>query len=221
MIILGKVVEKIYTILVTESNEMITSIRERIMQRSKLVDNLHFLVKPKYKEMDMSKFTVLLEYVLPVSKEYHSDILVKSPDLYKRHLEYKLPFDTVLTREAGEIELQLSFTYVEMNADGTMTQYVRKISPTTISIIPIAAWSDLIPDDALASIDQRLLKTDAMLQELADLADTLNQSKADNLTLEDDVLQLTSEGEKIGDPVTLSTFGVPAENDGNIKVVEF
>lgn len=200
---------------------MITSVRERIMQRSKLVDNLHFLVKPKYKEMDMSKFTVLLEYVLPVSKEYHSDILVKSPDLYKRHLEYKLPFDTVLTREAGEIELQLSFTYVEMNADGTMTQYVRKISPTTISIIPIAAWSDLIPDDALASIDQRLLKTDAMLQELADLADTLNRSKADNLTLEDDVLQLTSEGEKIGDPVTLSTFGVPAENDGNIKVVEF
>lgn len=221
MIILGKVVEKIYTILVTESNEMITSIRERIMQRSKLVDNLHFLIKPKYKEMDMSKFTVLLEYVLPVSKEYHSDILVKSPDLYKRHLEYKLPFDTVLTREAGEIELQLSFTYVEMNADGTMTQYVRKISPTTISIIPIAAWSDLIPDDALSSIDQRLIKTDAMLKELADLADTLNQSKADNLTLEDDVLQLTSEGEKIGDPVTLSTFGVPAENDGNIKVVEF
>lgn len=213
--------EKIYTILVTESNEMITSVRERIMQRSKLVDNLHFLVKPKYKEMDMSKFTVLLEYVLPVSKEYHSDILVKSPDLYKRHLEYKLPFDTVLTREAGEIELQLSFTYVEMNADGTMTQYVRKISPTTISIIPIAAWSDLIPDDALSSIDQRLIKTDAMLKELADLADTLNQSKADNLTLEDDVLQLTSEGEKIGDPVTLSTFGVPAENDGNIKVVEF
>ena len=213
--------EKIYTILVTESNEMITSIRERIMQRSKLVDNLHFLIKPKYKEMDMSKFTVLLEYVLPVSKEYHSDILVKSPDLYKRHLEYKLPFDTVLTREAGEIELQLSFTYVEMNADGTMTQYVRKISPTTISIIPIAAWSDLIPDDALSSIDQRLIKTDAMLKELADLADTLNQSKADNLTLEDDVLQLTSEGEKIGDPVTLSTFGVPAENDGNIKVVEF
>ena len=200
---------------------MITSVRERIMQRSKLVDNLHFLVKPKYKEMDMSKFTVLLEYVLPVSKEYHSDILVKSPDLYKRHLEYKLPFDTVLTREAGEIELQLSFTYVEMNADGTMTQYVRKISPTTISIIPIAAWSDLIPDDALSSIDQRLIKTDAMLKELADLADTLNQSKADNLTLEDDVLQLTSEGEKIGDPVTLSTFRVPAENDGNIKVVEF
>lgn len=200
---------------------MITSVRERIMQRSKLVDNLHFLVKPKYKEMDMSKFTVLMEYVLPVSKEYHSDILVKSADLYKRHLEYKLPFDTVLTREAGKIELQLSFTYVEMNADGTMTQYVRKISPTTISIIPIAAWSDLIPDDALSSIDQRLIKTDAMLKELADLADTLNQSKADNLTLEDDVLQLTSEGEKIGDPVTLSTFGVPAENDGNIKVVEF
>ena len=33
-----------YTILVTESNELVTSVKERIMQRSKLVDSLHFLM---------------------------------------------------------------------------------------------------------------------------------------------------------------------------------
>ena len=63
-----------YTILVNQDNTMTTSVRERIMQRSKLVDSLHFLVEPIYKELDMSDFTVVMEYILPVSKEYKSEI---------------------------------------------------------------------------------------------------------------------------------------------------
>jgi len=43
-----------YTILLNNDNKLVTSVRERIMQRSKLVDNLHFLVDPAYKELDMS-----------------------------------------------------------------------------------------------------------------------------------------------------------------------
>ena len=59
-----------YTILVNDDNTLTTSVRERIMQRSKLVDSLHFLVSPTYKELDMTDFTVTLEYVLPISKKY-------------------------------------------------------------------------------------------------------------------------------------------------------
>ena len=76
-----------YTILVNETNELVTSVRERIMQRSKLVDSLHFLVDPAYKGIDMSDFTVMLEYILPVSKEYKSEILSKSDNLYKEKLD--------------------------------------------------------------------------------------------------------------------------------------
>ena len=97
-----------YTILLDATNELKTSVRERVIQRSKLVDNLHFLVDPTYKGIDMSDFTVMLEYILPVSKEYHTEILVKSDELYKEKLEYKLPFDTSLTKEAGDIEIQLT-----------------------------------------------------------------------------------------------------------------
>ena len=96
-----------YTILVGESNELVTSVKERIMQRSKLVDNLHFLVDPIYKGIDMTDFTVMMEYILPVSREYKSEVLVKSDELYKEKLEYKLPFDTCLTKEAGDIEVSL------------------------------------------------------------------------------------------------------------------
>lgn len=41
-----------YTLLLNNNNELITTVKERIMQRSKLVDNLHFLVEPNYKDID-------------------------------------------------------------------------------------------------------------------------------------------------------------------------
>lgn len=46
-----------YTILLGDDNQLTVSVEERIMQQSKLVDNLHFLVEPVYKEQDMSGFT--------------------------------------------------------------------------------------------------------------------------------------------------------------------
>ena len=143
-----------YTILVNDDNTLTTSVRERIMQRSKLVDSLHFLVSPTYKELDMTDFTVTMEYILPVSKEYVSEVLVKSEELYKEMLEYKLPFDTDLTKEAGEIEVKLTFSKVDLDADGNDIQYVRKISATSITIIPVESWCDIIPDKALDAIDQ-------------------------------------------------------------------
>ena len=112
----------VYTILVNDDNTLTTSIRERIMQRSKLVDSLHFLVSPTYKGLDMTDFTVTMEYILPVSKEYVSEVLVKSEELYKEMLEYKLPFDTDLTKEAGEIEVKLTFSKVDLDEDGNNIQ---------------------------------------------------------------------------------------------------
>lgn len=138
-----------YTILVNETNELVTSVRERIMQKSKLVDSLHFLVDPIYKGVDMSDFTVMLEYALPASREYKTEILVKSDELYKSKLEFKLPFDTKLNKESGDIEIQLTFTKVGLNADGSNTQMIRKTSPTTITILPTSAWNDLIADSVL------------------------------------------------------------------------
>ena len=70
----------LYTILINDDNTLTTSVRERIMQRSKLVDSLHFLCPPTYKELDMTDFTVTLEYILPVSREYKTEELVKSEE---------------------------------------------------------------------------------------------------------------------------------------------
>lgn len=228
-----------YTILLNDTNELITSVRERIMQRSKLVDNLHFLVDPMYKGVDMADFTVMMEYILPISREYKTEILVKSDALYKEKLEYKLPFDTCLTKEAGKIEVQLTFVKVDLDPDGKPIQKVRKTSPTTVTIVPVAAWSNVIADDALSALDQRLIQVDAMLNAVNDMNMYLGENMVDNLVYDDkeDTLQLSAKGTGIGDKVAVRDMlgdGVPVidlggngdiipddDNDDEDNVVEF
>ena len=213
-----------YTILVNQDNTMTTSVRERIMQRSKLVDSLHFLCPQIYKELDMTDFTVTLEYILPVSREYKTEELIKSDELYKDMLEYKVPFDTDLTKEAGEIEVKLTFSKVDLDEEGNNIQYVRKISSTTIAIVPIEAWCDIIPDKALDAIDQRIIKTDAQIKALMEASEVTRLEKADNIVLDGETkeLYLTADGEQIGDKVKLSDLGdeiIQSSNEGLVTMI--
>ena len=218
-----------YTLLLTENNELVTTIKERIMQRSKLVDNLHFLVDPMYKGISMSDFTVMLEYILPVSREYKTEILVKSEELYKQMIEYKLPFDTNLTKEAGRIEVQLTFVKVGLDESGNSTQQVRKTSKAVIDIVPIAAWSNIIPDSALTTLDQRLIMVEAMFNAANEMTQELYEIKADNMVYDETTqcLQLTANGQPIGDKIVLNVSSandsicvkyIEVDEDGNLIV---
>ena len=150
-----------------------------------------------------------MEYILPVSKKYKTETLVKSDELYKDMLEYKLSFDTLLTVEPGEIEIQLTFSKVDLDEEGNDVQYIRKTSPTTITIVPISAWSDIIPDESLNELDQKIIKTDALIKELRDIQEQINVNKADNIVLDDTSkeLYLTSQGEQVGNKVQLLDLG--------------
>lgn len=204
-----------YTILVNSDNTLYGSHKERIMQRSKLVDNLVFIVDPIYKDIDMTDATVMLEYVLPVSREYKTVVLTLSDERYNDcFLQYKLPFDTDLTSQAGSVELQLTFVYTEMNENGIGIQRVRKTSSTIIEVIPITAWSDIVPDSALGALDQRLIKMDAQMRAMNDYLDVIDNNKVDNLVYDDknETLQLSAKGVGVGDKVSVRDMlddGVP------------
>lgn len=205
-----------YVILINDDNTMYGSHKERIMQRSKCVDELVFIVDPIYRnKYDMTDASVLMEYVLPVSREYKTEYLTLSNERYKDcFLQYKLPIDTNLTKEAGTIELQLTFVYADMGANGNIIQRVRKISPTTIEITPISAWSDLIPDAALSSLDQRLIKLDASMRAMNDYLDVIDSNKVDNLVYDEkeETLQLSANGKGVGDKVSVRDMiddGIP------------
>lgn len=205
-----------YVILVNDDNTLYGSHKERIMQRSKLVDNLVFIADPIYRNTyDMTGASVMLEYVLPVSREYKTINLVLSEERYNDcFLQYKLPFDTDLTSQAGSLELQLTFAYVEMNENGVGIQRVRKTSSTTIEIIPITAWSDIVPDSALSALDQRLIKLDAQMRGLNDYMNVIDKNQVDNLVYDDksETLQLSSRGVGVGDKVSVRDMlddGIP------------
>lgn len=211
-----------YVILVNDDDTLYGSKKERIMARSKCVDNLVFIVNPIYRNTyDMTNATVMLEYVRPISRKYETEILKLCDERYNDFLQYKLPFDTNLTAEHGSLELQLTFVYADLDANGKNVQRVRKTSPTTIEIIPISAWSDIIPDEALSGLDQRLIMMNAQIRALDEMNQIIADTKADNIKYNTDTneLQLTSNGHAIGDKVAINAGDASLE-DG-IPVVDF
>lgn len=205
-----------YIFLLENDNEIVASHREVLMQRSKGVDAIWFLVNSRYKtcENDMSIFSVVLEYILPVSKSYHSLELVQDKEGYKEYLKYVVPLDTNLSSEAGDIQLQLSFIYVGLDADGNSVQKVRKTRPATLHITPVAAWSDIIPDAKLLAIDQRIIATQAQIKELGYYAEILSENQVDNLVYNEksDTLQLMAGNKGIGNKVSVRDMlddGIP------------
>ncbi len=201
-----------YTILVQDDHSLIATQRERIMQRSKCADTLHFLVPPNYDGMDMSTTTVCLEYLTPVGHEYKSEVLTLSEELYKDHLEYKLPFDTNFTREAGDLQMQLTFTNVSMDADGNINQYVRKTSTALINIVPISAWADIIPDSSLTALDQRMIYMSSMIQQMEDINMALADSVPDDLMVKDGKVYLSQNGQVMANTIGADVL-VPRTKD--------
>lgn len=205
-----------YVILVNDDDSLYGSHKERIMQRQKLVNDLVFIVDPIYRNThDMTNASVMLEYVLPVSRKYRTVLLSLSEERYKDcFLQYKLPFDVDLTAEAGSVELQLTFAYTELNENGVGIQRVRKTSSTTIEVVPITAWSDIVPDEALLSLDQRLIKMDATMRAMNDYLDVIDYNKVDNLVYNEteDVLHLMAGDKVVGDKVSVKNMledGIP------------
>lgn len=204
-----------YVIKVNSDNTLTAPVKQRIIQRSKLIDDMIFLVAPTYNGYDMADCTVVLEYVKPVSNEYKTETLILSDERYKEYLKYILPVDTEFTKEAGSLKIQLSFIYVDIDADGNQVQRVRKTSPALkVEVIPVEEWFNIIPDSALSAVDQRILKQDAQLKMMADLVGTMSDNMVDDLKYneEDETLQLQSDGYGVGSKVSVRDMldeGVP------------
>ncbi len=207
-----------FTILVADDNQLIVTKKERIMQKSKLVDDLCFLVRPTYKGYNMEDCTVTMLYCLPESRRAVSETLTKSDEMHGEFLQYILPFDTALTSEAGDVKVKLSFVLADLDTNGKPIQRVRKTDKVVIPIVSTDAWGSIIPDSMLDALDQRILKQDAQIKELAELGKLINDTKADNIRYNkaSKELQLSSGGKAIGDVVIIDssecgdTDGVPA-----------
>lgn len=216
-----------FTILIQNDNVALITEKQRLMHKSKCVDTLRFLVEPEYKGYDMSGFTMMMQFMTPSTHTHKSEILELSAETYKNYLQYTLPVDTDLTSEAGEIEIQLTFSSADLDEAGNAIQRVRKISPFTIEILPISVWADIIPDEALNAIDQRLIMVNAQIKAMEDMQAVISEDRVDGLSYEDEKLQLMANGRKVGNVVTIPIGetldeGMPTVDiDEAAKVIEF
>ena len=211
-----------YTILVNDDNSLTTSVKQRIMHRSTMINDLHFLVNPNYNGHDMSLFTCTLEYVLPISKKYTPEILVLSQELYKDKLEYKLPLDTKLTSEVGSISLKLTFTNLEMDETGKVIERVRKTDSITIEIIAVEQWSDYIPRANLDPIVEMLLIAQREREAIKDYAEQLHTNKLDDIVLDTETNEIygVANGQRSGTGFSLIDLGDEiAEETEVVKVI--
>jgi hypothetical protein len=158
-----------------------------------------------------------MRYMLPISKEFKTETLALSSERYEEYLKYDLPIDTNLTKEWGDIELNLTFTLLDIDENGNIVQRVRKTENHILSITQLPSWDSVIPDSALSALDQRILKQDAQIKALAELANAFDSVQVDNLVYDDknETLQLSARGVGVGNKVSVRDMlddGIPVIN---------
>lgn len=118
--------------------------------------------------------------------------------------------------------MQLTFAYTELDASGRGIQHVRKTRPARIDVTPVAAWSDIIPDSALSALDQRLIKLDAQMRGLNELATAIEATAVDDIAFDknDETIHLTANGELVGNKISVKEMleeGVPVVDIGGAE----
>lgn len=206
-----------YTIIMNEDKSLTATHKTTIYQREKLVDKIQFLFPQTYGDLNLSECSVILKY-LDQANISHAEILQRDNKLYKNHLRYILPVDTNLTRFSGNVEIRVTFSKVDMESQ---QQYVLHSGPLTITINPLKDYYAFVPDESLEFVDQLVGNLEAKLEAADKISETYDAEKADNITYDENKLQLTSNGKKIGNSVTILSGGESGSGADQFEVVEF
>lgn len=245
-----------YVILFKSTKELVATKRIRIYQREKLADRMNFLVPFDLEDFnrqsdeypDMSQFTCILQYI-GVDGTIHAETLQRKRvdgeivdyednDGNVTHMIYELPIDTSFTLLSGDIKLKLNLQYVDYEAstvsesddvsapDPEPKQYVINSDDITVTVLPVADYYSIVPDESLSIINQKIADLQAQQEQLEAAAQVYDQSKADSIELRINryaqELILTSHGKQVGNAIDLNVLGTEISNwteDGLIKVI--
>ena len=205
-----------YTIIMDANKQLVTTIKQVLYQRENLVDKIQILIPQYYQDIDLSDWIAVLKYVDQANIP-HAETLTKDSDIYKNRIRFYLPVDTELTKYSGDITIRITLTKIDMNSK---TQYVLHTGETTITISPLKDYYSFVPDESLEFVDQLIGNLEAKIEATEKIAEIYDTKKADNITYEDSRLQLTSNGQRIGDAIIIVGGDTPG-GDTEFEVVEF
>lgn len=182
-----------YTLRITDDNAVIST-RCTLMEKSNCVDEIQIAVNKLYKnQLDMSEYTVRMEYVLPISHKIRNTILeVSKVDEDKGVIYYNIPVTVHIDSEPGDIEV--SFTFYRLEHDDESNKdisYVRKTMPGIIHITPLAQFENYEPSEMFTEIDQRILAMEAKQKDLQAISQAVYNNMPTDIRLNIDNNKLT------------------------------
>lgn len=181
-----------YTLRITDDNNVITTVKESLMEKSNCVNSIQIIINKLYKEqIDMTDTTAYMKYVLPVTKKIKMTQLIADTTTDESHILYTIPVTANISAEPGDIEV--SFTFLKLVHDeesDTTTSYVRKTESGLIHITKLAQFDSYEPSEMLTELDQRILA----LMETAEDIKKLGQATYDNMPID---MKLDSEAKKL------------------------
>lgn len=181
-----------YTLRITDDNNVITTVKESLMEKSNCVNSIQIIINKFYKEqIDMTDTTAYMKYVLPVTKKIKMTQLIADTTTDESHILYTIPVTANISAEPGDIEV--SFTFLKLIHDeesDTTTSYVRKTESGLIHITKLAQFDSYEPSEMLTELDQRIL----VLMATAEDIKKLGQATYDNMPID---MKLDSEAKKL------------------------
>lgn len=181
-----------YTLRITDDNNVITTVKESLMEKSNCVNSIQIIINKLYKEqIDMTDTTAYMKYVLPVTKKIKMTQLIADTTTDESHILYTIPVTANISAEPGNIEV--SFTFLKLVHDeksDTTTSYVRKTESGLIHITKLAQFDSYEPSEMLTELDQRIL---ALMTTAEDIK-KLGQATYDNMPID---MKLDSEAKKL------------------------
>lgn len=181
-----------YTLRITDDNNVITTVKESLMEKSNCVNSIQIIINKLYKEqIDMTDTTAYMKYVLPVTKKIKMTQLIADTTTDESHILYIIPVTANISAEPGDIEV--SFTFLKLVHDeesDTTTSYVRKTESGLIHITKLAQFDSYEPSEMLTELDQRILALMATAEDIK----KLGQATYDNMPID---MKLDSEAKKL------------------------
>lgn len=196
-----------FTIVMQSNKELIVTQSITIYQRETNVNTLCFLIPPTVTEegalRNMAEYLVVLKMKTPDNKIL-TRLLTANEEPYKGRLRFETTVTADMTAVSGNIIAYLTFLKVSESETGLQKEHVFHSGNM---YIPIQPKEELvfIPDKSLQAFDQLMLQTQAKLDKLEDIAESMETQKADNIVLnpETNEIYLTSNGEIIGNKITV------------------
>lgn len=209
------------TVLVNNDNSMIVTVPERIMQHSKNIHTITIFVPQMYEGYDMSEFAAYIE-IVPPNQKYRS-IHLDANEVSRKEgfLQFDFEVTSDITLFSGNISMEMTFVKTD---EDTYKTYIRHTTSCSLSVTPIEKWSELIIDDALTDLDQRIALIEQGIKVASNLADNINSIKADNIKLDKETseLYLTANDKQIGDKITINELGdtlAEQTKDGLVPII--